>query len=85
MLFHLQPNVAYINDVNTELICVYRVIRDNVDELIKELEKFENTSEQFYAVRDWDRDKTQYDSLTDIQKQHVFYTSTRLVLMDYIV
>lgn len=68
MLFHLQPNVAYINDVNTELICVYRVIRDNVDELIKELEKFENTSEQFYAVRDWDRDKTQYDSLTDIQK-----------------
>lgn len=68
MLFHLQPNVAYINDVNTELICVYRVIKDNVDELIKELEKFENTSEQFYAVRDWDRDKVQYDSLTDIQK-----------------
>ena len=52
LLFHLQPNTAYINDINPELIRVYTVIKENVDELIEELEKFENTAEQFYAVRD---------------------------------
>ena len=68
LLFHLQPNTAYINDINPELIRVYTVIKENVDELIEELEKFENTAEQFYAVRDWDRNKDYYLTLTDVQK-----------------
>ena len=67
-MFHLQPNTAYINDINPELIRVYTVIKENVDELIEELEKFENTAEQFYAVRDWDRNKDYYLTLTDVQK-----------------
>lgn len=46
LLFHLQPNTAYINDINPELIRVYTVIKENVDELIEELEKFENTAKQ---------------------------------------
>ncbi len=68
LLFHLQPNTAYINDINPELIRVYTVIKENVDELISELEKFENTAEQFYAVRDWDRNKDFYLKLTDVEK-----------------
>ena len=68
LLFHLQPDTAYINDINPELIRVYTVIKENVDELIEELEKFENTAEQFYAVRDWDRNKDYYLTLTDVQK-----------------
>ena len=68
LLFHLQPNTAYINDINPELILVYTVIKENVEALITELETFENTAEYFYAVRDWDRDKTRYDALTDVQK-----------------
>lgn len=68
LLFHLQPNTAYINDINPDLIRVYTVIKDDVDALIEELEKFENTSEQFYSVRDWDRDKDYYDSLSDVKK-----------------
>lgn len=68
LLFHLQPKTAYINDINPELIRVYTVIKENVDELIEELEKFENTAEQFYAVRDWDRNKEYYSTLTDVQK-----------------
>ena len=68
LLFHLQPNTAYINDINPELIRVYTVIKENVDELIGELEKFENTADQFYAVRDWDRDKNYYASLSDVKK-----------------
>ena len=68
MLFHIQPNVAYVNDVNSELINVYSVIKHNVDELIIELSHFENEPEIFYEVRGWDRDKIKYSSLTDIQK-----------------
>lgn len=68
LLFHLQPNVAYVNDINPDLIRVYTVIKENVEALIAELEKFENTAEYFYSVRDWDRDKAQYNALTDVQK-----------------
>lgn len=68
LLFHLQPHVAYINDINSDLIRVYNVIKENVNELILELEQFENTSEQFYLVRDWDRDKKFYASLSDVKK-----------------
>lgn len=68
LLFNLQPNTAYINDVNTDLIRVYQVIKDDVDALIRELESFENKSDSFYAVRDWDRDKEHYNSLSDVQK-----------------
>lgn len=68
LLFHLQPKIAYINDINPELILVYTVIKENVEALIAELEKYENTAEYFYAVRDWDRDRVRYDTLTDVQK-----------------
>ena len=68
MLFHLQPNVAVINDINKELIGVYAVIKDNVDELIEELKKYKNEPDFFYAIRDWDRDKEKYESLSDIEK-----------------
>ena len=56
MLFHLQPDSAYVNDVNPELINLYEVIRDDVDSLLAELETFRNEPDFFYAVRDWDRD-----------------------------
>ncbi|MBQ7168970.1 MAG: DNA adenine methylase [Synergistaceae bacterium] len=68
MLFHLQPDVAYVNDINSELINVYSVIMRDVDGLILELSHFENTREIFYDVRSWDRDKFRYSSLSDIQK-----------------
>lgn len=68
MLFHLQPGVAYVNDINSELINVYSVIKHSVDELITELSQFENKPEIFYEVRSWDRDKIKYSSLSDIQK-----------------
>ena len=68
LLFHLQPRVAGINDINPELIRVYTVIKNDVEALIAELEKYENTSEYFYAVRDWDRDKEYYAKLSEVQK-----------------
>ena len=68
LLFHLQPRTAYINDINPELMRVYTVIKNDVDELINELMKFENTLEQFQTVRNWDRDEQYYATLSDVQK-----------------
>ena len=47
VLFNIQPSTAYINDANGELINVYEVIRDNVEELISSLQQHKNESEYF--------------------------------------
>ncbi|KHO63213.1 D12 class N6 adenine-specific DNA methyltransferase/Ribbon-helix-helix protein, copG family [Thermoanaerobacter sp. YS13] len=39
VLFELQPQKAVVNDINSELINLYKVIRDNVEELIEDLKK----------------------------------------------
>jgi DNA adenine methylase len=68
LLFNLQPHIAYINDINSELIRVYNIIKNDVDTLIAVLQNFKNESDYFYAVRDWDREKTTYSALSDVQK-----------------
>ena len=68
LLFHLQPDTAYVNDINSELINVYRAVKDSVDDLIAELSGFENTPEMFYEVRSWDRDRIIYSTLSDTQR-----------------
>lgn len=65
--FALQPNKAIINDINTELINCYRVIKDSVDELIDELRKHEYEKNHFYAIRDWDRNEN-YQEKTPVQR-----------------
>lgn len=51
LLFELQPQKAVISDINEELINAYKVIRDNVEELINNLKKHKNTKEYYYAIR----------------------------------
>lgn len=51
MFFALQPEHAVIADSNPELINVYRQVANHVDEVIKYLCKYENSEEEFYAVR----------------------------------
>ena len=51
MLFHLQPKTAYVNDINSDLILVYNVIKNDVESLINTLSEFKNESEFFYSVR----------------------------------
>jgi DNA adenine methylase len=55
VLLDRQPDKALINDLNEELINVYRVVRDDPDNLIELLERHENTSEHYYEVRAMDR------------------------------
>ena len=68
VLFALQPKKAIVNDINGELINLYKVIKDNVVELIEDLEKYKNEESYFYEVREYDRDKAKYALLTPVER-----------------
>lgn len=68
VLFSIQPTKAIVNDLNEDLIIVYEVIRDDVESLIESLKKHENTAEYFYAIRDTDRNKESYSSMSRVEK-----------------
>ena len=57
LAFDLGHAPSVINDINSELMNVYKVIRDNPDELIKILKNFasKHSAEFYYEVRDVDR------------------------------
>ena len=67
LFFELEPTIAVINDYNSELINVYKIIKNNVDALIEDLRTHYNNSEYFYKIRLQDREPL-FNSLTDIQK-----------------
>ncbi len=67
LFFHLQPKNALINDFNKELINVYQVIKNNLDELICDLKKHKNEAEYFYEVRSLDR-SIDYKALSSVQR-----------------
>jgi DNA adenine methylase len=68
LLFELQPQTAFVNDINADLIRVYKVIKNDVEQLISELSEYKNEAEFFYTVRNWDRHKETYESLSDVKK-----------------
>lgn len=57
VFMNLQYSKTTINDYNTELINVYEVVRDSVDELLSVLKIHaeNNSQEYFYSLREWDR------------------------------
>tara|TARA_R100000935_G_C2837263_1_gene168869 strand:+ start:630 stop:1469 length:840 start_codon:yes stop_codon:yes gene_type:complete len=62
-----QPKKAVINDYNAELINVYKMVRDNVEELIEDLATHENESEYFYKIRLQDREEG-FDELSALKR-----------------
>lgn len=68
VLFELQPKKAIINDINGELINLYNVVKDDVEVLIEDLKKHKNTSDYFYTIRELDRDRDEYEKLSNIEK-----------------
>lgn len=71
VLFELQPKQAVINDINRELVNLYSVIQNNVEELINKLSDsnlYSNTSECYYRIRELDREPKEYNKLTGIDK-----------------
>lgn len=69
VLLYMQPKHAIINDLNEELVNVYRVVRHDADALLELLLAHEkrNSSEYFYEVRGLDRTSS-FEKLTDVQR-----------------
>jgi len=72
LFFDLKPINAFINDSNPELVNLYIVVKDNVEELIQNLNKHKNTDSYYYEIRNLDRDKTIYNQLSNIDKASRF-------------
>ena len=77
LLLYLQPKKAIVNDYNVDLIECYKCIRDNFEELIVELKKYEtkNNQEDFYKIREVDRSE-EYKKWSSVQK------SARLIYLN---
>ena len=71
LFFELQPDNAYISDMNEELINLYQVVRDNVYGLIADLQKHDITKEYFMEIRNIDRTK-EYKSWSSVTKASRF-------------
>ncbi|CCY63074.1 putative adenine-specific DNA methyltransferase [Clostridium sp. CAG:967] len=71
LFFELQPQNAYISDMNEELINLYSVVRDNVYELIEDLSKHEVSKEYFLGIRNIDRTE-KYAELSDVERASRF-------------
>lgn len=67
VFFHLKPVKAVVNDLNAELINVYTVIKNSVEELIAELVKHRNEKDYFYQVREMDRNG-ELKKMSDVQR-----------------
>jgi len=53
VFFHLQPSAAILSDINQELINLYVVVRDRVDEVMAALRVHRNEPDYYYSVRAW--------------------------------
>jgi DNA adenine methylase len=51
VFFDLLPQKAVLSDLNKELIVTYNVIKNNVDDLIKSLKKYEYTKDHYLKIR----------------------------------
>lgn len=71
LFFELQPDRAYISDMNEELINLYSIVRDNVYELIEDLSRHEVSKEYFLKIRNIDRTE-KYAELSDIERASRF-------------
>ena len=59
----------YLSDINSELINTYKIVRDNPNELIRNLKTYKekHSKEFYYKIRELDRDNN-FDKLSDIEK-----------------
>ncbi|UXJ68186.1 DNA adenine methylase [Lysinibacillus fusiformis] len=63
LFFELAPTNAIIADSNPELINLYKIIAENVDELIEELKEMKNEEGYFYLIR-----AINPETLTDVSR-----------------
>lgn len=71
LLFNLMPNNAHVNDINNDLMSLYKIFKSNSDLklLIRQLKIHErkHSKEYYYQIRELDR-KNSFKSLSHIKK-----------------
>lgn len=67
VLFNLQPKKAVVNDLNTDLINCYKIIKSNLSDLLLDISKHKNEEKYFYEIRELDR-KPEYQELSSVEK-----------------
>ena len=67
VLFDLQPSKAIVNDINSDIINVYNVIKNDLDELIEDLGTHKNEHDYFYYIRELDR-ADNFNEMSKIKK-----------------
>ena len=68
LFFFLLPEKAVLIDSNPVLINIYRVIKENVEELIELLRNHKNEEDYFYMIRSLDRKPESFSQLSNIKK-----------------
>lgn len=68
VLFSLTPASARVNDLNSELINLYEVVREGVDELISLVSTYPNDADFFYQLRAVDRDADRFAALSATER-----------------
>jgi DNA adenine methylase len=67
LFFALRPKRAILSDINPELICAYKAVRDNLSGLIESLEKHVYDKDYYYRIRELDR-TPEYEQLSSVEK-----------------
>jgi DNA adenine methylase len=67
LFFHLTPKQAILIDNNPVLINAYKIIQNNVEDLIKSLQKHKNEKEYYYKIRNVDL-LDEFEEWSDIEK-----------------
>jgi len=68
VFFHILPEKAILIDINKELINCFKVVKNNVKELIELLKNHKNEKKYYYQIRSLDRTHRTYDKLSDVEK-----------------
>jgi len=68
VFFYLKPKYSIIIDINEELINCYKVVKNNVKELIELLKTHKNEKNYYYKIRKLDRNIVKYKKLSNIEK-----------------
>ena len=68
LLFDILPYHGVINDSNEELINLYKVVKNDVDSLIKEVSSYPYDKDFYYSIRELDRREDFPDSLSDVKR-----------------
>ena len=68
LFFYLLPKKAILIDINDDLINCYKVIKNNVYELIELLKNHVNEKGYYYRMRKIDRNPEKYNKLSEVEK-----------------